>query len=148
MVATLFCLLYSGNKILIVNCYRTQTLGIISVRLTELEFTNTQFLKCKKIKNSLEQENDKDARLIPCGRVTWHLASIRYFLAIWTSRKMFHAVVYEKLLKIKIRIIKRMMRRRKSCWKKVEHRDNNWLMGSYFWSSGKDWSGSWNQYFH
>lgn len=54
MVATILPEYNKQNKILIVNCYRTQALGIISERLTELEFTNTQFFKCKTIKNSLE----------------------------------------------------------------------------------------------
>lgn len=69
--------------------HRTQALWIISVKLIELQFTHMQFFKCETIKNSLEQGNYKDARLIPCDRVTWHLASIRYFLALWTSRECF-----------------------------------------------------------
>lgn len=70
MVATILPEYNKQNKILIVNCYRTQAMGIISERLTELEFTNTQFFKCKTIKNSLEQGNDTDAKLIPFDRVT------------------------------------------------------------------------------
>lgn len=54
MVATTLPESDKENKILIVNCYRTQALGIISVRQTELEFTNTQLFKRKTIKNSLE----------------------------------------------------------------------------------------------
>lgn len=51
MVATILPEYNKKNKILIVNSYRTQALGIISVRLTELEFTNRVF----KVQNNQEQ---------------------------------------------------------------------------------------------
>lgn len=70
MVATILPEYNKKNKILFINCYRTQALGIISVRLTEPEFTNIEFFKCETIKNSLEQGNYKHASLIPCDRVT------------------------------------------------------------------------------
>lgn len=69
MVATILPEYNKKNKILIVNSYRTQALGIISVRLTELEFTNRVF-KVQNNQNNLEQENDKHARSIPWDRVT------------------------------------------------------------------------------
>lgn len=53
-MVTITLLKYSKqNKILFVNCFRTQTLQITAVRLTEPEFTHVQFFKCKMTKDTL-----------------------------------------------------------------------------------------------
>lgn len=59
MVVTILPEYNKQNKILIVNCYRTRALGIISVRLTELEFTDMQFLSTKQSRTVLNKETTK-----------------------------------------------------------------------------------------